>query len=150
VVDTKTVAPHNGRVTHPGAAAPWPAPAGPGGAASAAKAHRWFVVYTIAMAVLYLLLVAGGLFLALADLDLDIEGTDTTQLKIQGIVMVFTGLGLGALFAAAPFVPRKPWAWIYGLVLIGLGLGSCRTWPFTIPLIIQWLKPDMKAWYGRT
>ncbi len=35
-------------------------------------------------------------------------------------------------------------------VLIGLGLTSCCTWPATIPLIIQWLKPEMKARFGRT
>ncbi len=62
-------------------------------------------------------------------------------------------LGLGALFlalyVAGFFLPRRPWAWIAHLVLIAFGLTSCCTMPAAIPLLVFWLKPDLRAWFGR-
>jgi hypothetical protein len=46
------------------------------------------------------------------------------------------------------FAGRKKWVWILHLVLIALGFTSCACWPFCIPLIFAWLKPEVKAWYG--
>ena len=48
------------------------------------------------------------------------------------------------------FLPRRSWGLSLGLVLIGLGMASCITWPATIPLLIGWLKPGMKARFGAT
>ena len=62
---------------------------------------------------------------------------------------VFTTL-VAAIYGFAAIVPRKPWAWIFGLVVI------CTTiFPFvvtaagTIPLVIFWAKPATKTYFNR-
>ena len=62
---------------------------------------------------------------------------------------VMTVFGLAGVFGAAPFLPRRPWVWIYDLVLICLGLTSVCCLPATIPLLVYWLKPEAKSWFGR-
>lgn len=130
----------------PGPGPQWPAPAEPVSTGTADKAYRWFVVYAAVMVVVYLLCIIGGIFLLLYDFSG--TPTDVDELRFQGIVLILVGLGTCALHSVGLFLPKKPWGWIYGLVLIGLGLTSCCTWPVTIPLIIQWLKPEMKARFG--
>lgn len=70
-------------------------------------------------------------------------------MQIVGVVFAVIGVPLGVVFAAAPFLPRRPWVWVYDLVLIILGLTSCITWPLTIPLLIYWLKAETKWWFGQ-
>ena len=74
---------------------------------------------------------------------------DADTLAVQGIVFVFIGPLLFIPFAIAPFLGRKSWVWVYDLVLICLGMTSCACLPATIPLLIFWLKPETKAWFGR-
>ena len=61
--------------------------------------------------------------------------------------------GLGFVFFVmylVPYVlPRRPWVWVYDIVLIAIGLTSCLTLPLALPLLIFWLKPEPKAWFGR-
>jgi len=52
-------------------------------------------------------------------------------------------------FGMAPFLPRRPGVWVYDVVLIALGLTSACLWPITIPLLIFWIKPENKLWFGR-
>jgi len=56
---------------------------------------------------------------------------------------------LGALFAVSFFLGRSPSAWVYHLVLICLGLSSGLFIVGCIPLLIFWLKPETKAYFGR-
>ena len=129
---------------------PWPPPGTPVAPLSlegANRAHRWFVVYVVAMMLLYLGLLAVGLFLLLYDFT---DVTDVDELRFQGGAFLVMGFALLAVHAVGLFLPRRPWGWVYGLVLIGLGLTSCITWPATIPLIIAWLKPEMKARFRST
>jgi hypothetical protein len=37
--------------------------------------------------------------------------------------------------------------WIYGIVLIALGMTSACFVPACIPLLIYWLKPDAKSYF---
>ena len=124
----------------------WPVPPSQPGPAAGARTYQWYVVYVLGMAFLYLLCALGGAFLLLADLGATPE--EATELKIQGGVLLAFGVIMFFPFAAAPFLPRRRWSWIYGLVLIGLGATSCCTWPITVPLLIQWLKPGIKARFG--
>jgi hypothetical protein len=68
--------------------------------------------------------------------------------KIMGGVFILMGLLLAAASAIPLFYRPRPWTWVYSLVLICLGLGSvCMI--FSIPLLIFWLKPETKAYYGK-
>jgi hypothetical protein len=106
----------------------------------------WYVIYCVCMALIYLLCLIAGIGMIVASQVGDMTEEGAIVFIIQGIV--FSGLGLVFLvfFAAAPFLPKTKFAWIYGFVTIGLGFTSCCTLPFCIALLIYWLKPDLKAY----
>lgn len=110
-------------------------------------AWNWFALYCAAMALLYVLCAAGGVALLLVDPTT--IGLEPVEAKIQGTVFLAVGALLILPFAAGPLLPRRPWVWIYGLVLICVGLTSCCCLPASIPLLLAWLKPEIKAFYGR-
>ena len=111
------------------------------------SAYRWFVVYCILMALLYLATAGMGIVFMVAEPDREMSAEEAT---IMGTVFLVMGLALSIPYALAPFLPRKSWVWVFGLVLICLGLSSACCLPVCIPLLIFWLKPEMKAFYGRT
>ncbi|MCI0516137.1 hypothetical protein L0128_23230 [candidate division KSB1 bacterium] len=109
---------------------------------------NWYVVYCVTMALMYLVIVLLGVLF----LGWQLEIPDTEEFEIQIIGWVFLGLGLplGLIFGIAPFLPKQPWAWIFGIVLIGIGMTSACCLPAAIPLLIFWIKPENKAFFGRT
>jgi hypothetical protein len=72
-----------------------------------------------------------------------------TEAKVVGALLTcVSGAFLAA--SAAPFLlPARPWVWIYDLVVICLGMTSACFLPATIPLLIFWIKPEVKAYFGR-
>jgi hypothetical protein len=106
---------------------------------------KWYVAYCAAMAFMYLVVVIMGVvFLALP------AGSDMNPQEAWFIGLVCIGLGTLCLvpYAAAPFLPRRRWAWVVGVVLIGIGMTSMCCLPAAIPLLIFWLKPESKAFFG--
>jgi len=99
-----------------------------------------YVIYCMMMAAIYLGCIGIGIFM------LTMADGDASDDYIAGAVFVGICLPLFLLYAAAPFLPRSKFAWIYGFATIGLGLTSCCTLPFSIALLIQWLKPEVRAY----
>ena len=60
-------------------------------------------------------------------------------------------IALGIIFMIPPlvafFLPKRPWAWVYHLVMICLGMTGC-TIVASIPLIIFWIKPEVKQYFN--
>ena len=108
--------------------------------------YLWFVAYCIFMALLYLATIVIGMVFMFIEPDQDMSATEQ---RITGVVCIIMGLVFLVPFASAPFLPRKSWVWILGLVLICIGLTSTCCLPACIPLLVFWLKPEMKAFYGR-
>jgi hypothetical protein len=110
----------------------------------------YYVAYVVLMAVGYflMLLLGIGLFVASPLLGRS-PSSGSDDPIVGGIIMTIMGLPLCAAFVAAPFLPKAPWAWTYHLVLICLGMTSACCLPVTMPLLIYWLKPDVKAFFGR-
>jgi hypothetical protein len=106
----------------------------------------WYVVYCSLMALLYLLCTGFGAVLIVGGNSLADDEREAAGLLIQGAVFCFICIPLFLLFAAAPLLPRNKFAWLYGFATIGIGLTSCCTLPFCIALLIQWLKPEVKAY----
>jgi len=106
----------------------------------------WYVIYCVVMALLYLVLVVLGAALLFGGKHLAENEGDEVGFMIMGFVYLALGSVLFLLYAAAPLLPHNKFAWIYGFVTIGLGLTSCCTLPFSIALLIYWLKPDLKAY----
>ena len=109
--------------------------------------YKWFVVYCILMALLYMTMAVMGVVFLFTEPDRDMSAEEG---KIMGLVMLILGLVFFVPYALAPFLPRQRWVWVLGLVLICLGLTSACCLPACIPLLIFWLKPEMKEFYGRT
>lgn len=75
--------------------------------------------------------------------------SDVPELLIQGFVFAAMGAIFTAAFLASFFLPRRPWAWVYNLVLISVGLTSCCCIPAAIPLLIFWIKPEVKGFFSK-
>jgi hypothetical protein len=107
----------------------------------------WYRVYATLMALLYAGLAALGVFILL--LAPQANRRDEADPVLVGGIYAILGAIFFVPFAAALILPKKPWTWIYHIVLICLGMTSCCLLPFTIPLLINWLKPETKALFGR-
>ena len=110
-------------------------------------AYKWFVAYCMLMALLYLALAVMGVVFMFIEPDRDMSAAEA---KVMASVFLILGLVFFVPYASGPFLPRQSWAWVFGLVLICLGLTSLCCLPVCIPLLISWLKPETKAFYGRT
>lgn len=108
--------------------------------------YKWFIAYCVLMALLYLVTAAMGIMFMFIEPDRDMSAEEA---KILGVVCLLMGLAFFVPYAAAPFLPRRNWVWILGLVLICIGLTSACCLPVCVPLLIFWLKPEMKAFYGK-
>jgi hypothetical protein len=109
---------------------------------------KWFKVYAGFMAALYGLLTLIGLVLVVVSFG-DEELGMAERLILASVFLILCG-GLTAIFAFALFAPRSSWVWVYDIVLIAIGLTSCLTIPAAVPLLLYWIKPEAKAWFGRT
>ncbi|HEY5883970.1 MAG TPA: hypothetical protein VIT88_04745 [Pyrinomonadaceae bacterium] len=108
----------------------------------------WYKAYCALMALLYLFLVVVGIFfITAAPTDRNMSADEA---QVMGGIMVFMGIALAIPFALGAFLPQKSWAWVFGLVLICIGLTSVCCMPATIPLLIHWIKPETKSYFGRT
>lgn len=115
----------------------------------------WFKVYTGLMVLIYLVVILVGILLyANADsfVGNDVRPgsnvpADPVEAQLMGMVYAALGVVLSLVFAVGLVIPRRFWGWVYGIVLIAIGLTSCCFWPITIPLLIFWIKPEVKDWY---
>ena len=125
---------------------PWEPPWQPVGRPAALK---WFIAYSVFMAVVYALCIGGGAVIILRpDLWSDtVQPEDLEAARVGGISLVLISVPLMVAFAAAPLLPRKKWAWVYHIVLIAVGLTSVCCMPATVPLLIYYLRPDVRAWF---
>jgi len=110
----------------------------------------WFKVYAALFAVAAL-----GAAVAIPYLLLELDKGKSPALLALAVGVPLFLVFLGGL---VPLVVRpRPWVWNYGLVLIllsfflgcGLGLLSLLIFAFSVPLLVYWLKPETKRWYGR-
>ena len=110
----------------------------------------WFRIYCGALSLVYLACIAGGLFICISVDELArTEDTPRWLLMAYGSGLIFLGVVLAAVFAAGVVLQPKPWVWIYGIVLIAIGFSSPCCIPASIPLLVFWLKPDTRVYFGR-
>jgi len=111
------------------------------------KVIAWFKAYSALFAALYLAFAGCSLIFFLAEPS-EFETTKRGAI-LMGLLLLLMGLGLAATFVLPFFLEPRPWVWIYDLVLICIGLTSPCCMPASIPLLIYWLKPEVKAYFGR-
>jgi hypothetical protein len=105
----------------------------------------WYIVYCVAMTLVSLCLLLIGIAILVAPSSSDLTSSDKA---IAGGFYIIFGLLLTGVYGVAPFLPKRPWAWIYHVVLICLGFTSCCCIPFSIPMLIFWLKPEMRVFFN--
>jgi len=44
--------------------------------------------------------------------------------------------------------PARPWSWKLGLLIFALALAQVVWTPICVPLMVYWLKPDNRAYFG--
>ncbi len=110
----------------------------------------WYRVYCGVMLGLQLVDVAAGAAVIvfrerLAEL---VHAGDPGVFAILGVVAIGFGALLALLFALTFFLPPRPWAWVYHLLLIGLGLTDCFAFLPCLFLLLFWLKPQTRTYFG--
>jgi hypothetical protein len=111
------------------------------------KVVCWFKVYSTVLGLIYLAVGGLGVFFLLLDPG-QLE-MPATQARAMGLVFILLGLILAAVFFLPLVLSPRPWVWVYDLVLICIGMTSACFIPACIPLLIFWVKPQTKAWFGR-
>jgi len=103
----------------------------------------WYRAYLAVLVLLFLFSAGAGIVPLVFEIDPEELGMPPVA-----FAAIMTGMGgvLLLLTAAAFFLPRRPWAWIYHIVLICIGMTGC-TVGFSIPLLIFWIRPEVKAWF---
>ena len=118
----------------------------------APKVLTWYRVYCAAMAAIYLACAVGGAFFVMLFHE-QIAGVRAAGRALAVALLRRRPDAARWVFAAvyvyAFFAPPRPWAWIYHLVLICLGLTSCCCMPASIPLLVFWLRPTTQRYFGR-
>jgi hypothetical protein len=111
------------------------------------KVLLWFKIYCGLLCCLYLATAAFSLFFFLADpTDMDMS---PLAAHITGALLLGVSLPLfGACLLPIVLRPRA-WLWTYDLVIICLGMTSACFLPACIPLLIFWLKPEVKQYFGK-
>jgi len=121
--------------------------------ASKPSVITWYKAYCILMAISYLIFSAYLFFLIQYPKDPIFEqmGLDTNIIlrmeESWGSILGGT-ISLTLFFGAALFLPKKSWIWIYGIVAIIIGICNCCCLPLAIPLLIFWLRSDVKLYFG--
>ena len=112
------------------------------------KVVTWFKVYAGALCVTYVAVAAFSIvFFAVSPHELEMPAV---QAHVTGALLLAMGVVLSAACLVPLVAPRRPWLWTYDLVVICLGLTSVCCMLASIPLLIFWLKPETKAWFGRS
>lgn len=111
------------------------------------KTFFWYRIYCGVMAALYFFVSVMGIFLAMFANQVPDQRPEQTL--IMGIVYAVVGAVFFLLYLIALVLPPKPYNWIVGIVTIAIGMTSCCLWPAVIPLLIYWIKPETRKFFGR-
>lgn len=110
----------------------------------------WYHAYCAAMAFLYLFCIVIGVAGIVFRNEIADRDSPPELIALLGVMFAVLGVVLMVAFAAAPFLPPRPWVWIYHLVLIALGMTSACCLFASIPLLLFWIKPETRTYFGRT
>lgn len=107
---------------------------------------RWYVVYCISTVLMYLIFFVAVGFLIVYSEELSEFSENNPSLWLL-VLMALSGIPFAILYAVAPFLEGKG-AWIVGFITIGMGFTSPCCVPACVPLLIFWLKPETKQYFG--
>jgi hypothetical protein len=96
---------------------------------------------------LYLATAAFSVFLFFVDpSQIDLP---PTMVRLCGVVLLVLCLLMFAVCLLPLVLSPRPWLWTFDLVVICFGLTSACFLPACIPLLIFWMKQDVKQYFGK-
>jgi hypothetical protein len=110
------------------------------------KVVFWYKMYCLTLVVLYGLVAVAGLGILLVPAEE--MGLVGMERWLMAGVLIGMGLPLAAACALPFFFPPRKWLWVYGLIMIAIGMTSCCYLPVCIPLLIFWIKDDTQRYFG--
>lgn len=111
------------------------------------KVIFWFQVYCWVLCVMYLAVAAFSMtFFMIPAEDMDMPPYLSL---LMGILFLLMGLVMLAACMLPLLLRPRSWLWTYNLVIICIGMTSACFLPICIPLLIYWLKPEAKNYFGK-
>lgn len=111
------------------------------------KTYFWYRMYCSALVILYLMLAIIGAVAIAGSYGSNVENPrDSFN---GGVFLLVLGGIFAVIFLTGVILSPKPSSWIFGIVLIALGMTSGCFLPFTLPLLFFWLKPATRIYFGR-
>ena len=98
---------------------------------------------------MYTFCIALGVCLAFFP-DFSAKITDDENPAVTGWILLVAGILFLVASALPFFLKPKPWVWVYDLVIICSGMLSTCLIVASIPLLIFWIKPETKKYFGRS
>lgn len=108
----------------------------------------WFRIYAAAMTALSLAVLSLAVASALSASGAITGAPGDASPYYVALLTLGASLVLAVLFAVATFVPYRPWGWSIGLLAIAMGLVSVSVF-FAVPLLVLWVRPNVKAAFAR-
>jgi drug/metabolite transporter (DMT)-like permease len=96
------------------------------------------------MAIEHAVLGTVGVFMIVAPHAFDL---DRDASRVFGCALFSVAAAVCAAFGIGAVLPQRRWAWVCGLLLIAFGMTGCCL-PVCIPLLIAWIKPSTREWFG--
>lgn len=129
----------------------WPpqaqfAPKSPDLSMETPSAVTYYRIYAGVLALLYVILVIAGLGMLIASPSM--RGEEQLEAIIYGIALMATCIPLAIASVASMFLPQRKWAWVMHVIMAAMGTSSCCFAPVAIFIIIKYLEPDVKRYFG--
>jgi hypothetical protein len=112
------------------------------------KAVFWLKIYSAFLAFIYLAVSAASLFFFLSKPE-DLEMSENAAMMV-GLLFLLVGAALFAVCLVPLIASPQPWVWTYDLVILCMGFTSPCFLVVCVPLLVYWLKPETKAYFGRS
>lgn len=110
------------------------------------SAVTYYRIYAGVLAVIYAALVIAGIGMLVASPSM--SGKDQLEFIVYGVVFVVMGVPLAIASVVSMFLPQRKWAWFMHVIMAAMGTSSCCFAPFAIFIIIKYLEPDVKRYFG--
>jgi hypothetical protein len=111
----------------------------------------YFRIFAVFVAFFALMAILGGLYFMFVPLFAGKGTTGSAAVGSWVMGIIYGGLGVLTFVPSmiSLFGGRRPWVHTLGTVLLGLTMTqACCLLPLLVPLLIVWLKPETRRWYG--
>lgn len=114
---------------------------------------KWFKAYCGFMIFLYAVIALASVaafFIPQEEIPTTPDGPPIWLFSFLVTVMLTVSLGLVVIFALPWISAPKPWIWTLGTVLICIGFLNGLTIVASLFLLIYWLKPETRLYFGKS